>query len=52
MSDVAVKDRNLKSLFNVLDERTLIISGFGYFIGKKSGRIIIKRKTKSLHNIQ
>jgi len=44
MSDVAVKDRDLNSLFNVLDERTLVVSGFGYFIGKKSGRIIIKKK--------
>ncbi len=39
-----VKDRDMKTLFNVLDQRTLIVSGFGYFLGKQSGRLVIKEK--------
>jgi hypothetical protein len=35
--------RNLANLFNLIDQRTLIISSFGYFIGRQSGRLIIKR---------
>ncbi|MEM3180929.1 MAG: CRISPR-associated endonuclease Cas1 [Candidatus Micrarchaeaceae archaeon] len=44
MSVSATKTHNLRELFNVVDQRTLIISGFGYFIGKKSERLIIKKK--------
>ena len=36
--------RNLSDLFNLVDQRTLIISGFGYFVGKQSGRLVIKKK--------
>ncbi|MEM3791238.1 MAG: CRISPR-associated endonuclease Cas1, partial [Candidatus Micrarchaeaceae archaeon] len=48
LSVSAAKAHSLRELFNVVDQRTLIISGFGYFIGKNSERLVIKKKKETI----
>ena len=41
-------DKKRRSLFELVDSSNLIITGFGYFIGKESERLIIKEKGKKI----
>lgn len=40
--------KNQKPPFELVDNSNLIISGFGYFIGKESERLVIKEKAKKI----
>lgn len=44
-------ERTIAEAFKVIDNQCLIIDGHGYFLGKSSGRIIVKNKDKIVSQI-